>query len=487
MDTIKPRNDGTPAAVPADVIEVDFGGVSRPKYAVLEGAIRAAIAGGRLPAGTRMPPVRELAWKVGVTPGTVARAYSRLTDDGTLEAAVGRGTFVAGEAGPAPIYREFQGLVVDSTPHGSEGLGPDINLLSPHLPSVGQARLIRQLLREVADDPPSGMMHYPTHDAQRPAREAAARFLSHPDLGPLEADDLILTSGGQHGINLVMQSVLTGRRPVVLVEDLTYPGFRRVAEMLRAEIVPVRTDADGIVPEALREAASSGDVQLLCTSPDVQNPTGATTPAGRRRAIVEIAREAEFQILEDDCYQMLPSGIATYRLIAPERTWHVSSIAKTISPALRIGFAMAPEDRRMRLRRAAEYSSFGMATPMGDLCAKLLVHPDLPALMAETRAAVATYVETARRVLDGHDLVSRPDVSFLWLGLPPGWRASTFCRAAEAAGVRIRAAEEYAAREANAPHAVRLAVNSGLPPARFEDAMVRLRTLLDQPTEGLGV
>lgn len=471
-----------------NVIHVDFTDDDRPKYVVLEGAIRDAIRRGILLPGNRLPATRDLAWRVGVTPGTVARAYSRLTDDGTLSAAVGRGTFVS-EAGaaPAPIYKEFQALEVDSTSHLTGGDAYVVNLLSPHLPSVGQAALIRKLLGEVAENPPSGMMHYPAYSSERPTREAAQAFLDHPTLGPLEPDDIALTNGGQHGISLVMQVVLTGRRPAVLVEDLTYPGFRRVAEMMRAEVIPVATDAHGIIPEALEAAARNVDAQLLCTSPDVHNPTCAVTPEARRRAIVEIARNANLQILEDDCYQMVRSDLPTYRLIAPERTWHVSSIAKTITPALRLGFAMAPRTHRLALRRAAEYSSFGLATPMSDLAARLLVDPALPGLMAETRDVVSTYVKAAADVLHGYDLHWRADVSFLWLVLPDGWRASSFCRAAEGVGVKVRAAEEYAAREANAPHAVRFAVNSGVSLSSFRDAVQRLRDLLEHPPEGLGV
>ncbi|WP_179380364.1 aminotransferase-like domain-containing protein [Jannaschia marina] len=478
MGTITDRN----------IIEVDFGADDRPKYLVLEAAIRDAIRRGILLPGKRLPATRDLAWRIGVTPGTVARAYTRLTEDGTLDAAVGRGTFVSETgAGPAPIYREFQALEVDSTPHLSGGDNYVVNLLSPHLPSVGQARLIRKHLGAVAADPPSGMMHYPNHASERPAREAAREFLSHPTLGPLEADDIALTSGGQHAISLVLQTVLSGRRPAVLVEDLTYPGFRRVAEMLRADIIPVTTDAAGIVPEALEAAARNADAQILCTSPDVHNPTCAVTPESRRRAIVEIARNANIQILEDDCYQMVRSDLPSYRLLAPERTWHISSIAKTITPALRLGFAMAPRAHRLALRRAAEYSSFGLATPMSDLAARLLVDPALPALMAETREVVSTYARAAARILEGYDLHWREDISFLWLLLPDGWRASAFCRAAEGVGVKVRAAEEYAAREANAPHAVRFAVNSGVSLRSFEEAVGRLRGLLDHPPEDLGV
>jgi DNA-binding transcriptional MocR family regulator len=148
---------------------------------------------------------------------------------------------------------------------------------------------------------------------------------------------------------------------------------------------------------------------------------------------------------------------------------------------------MAPRDKRVALRRAAEISSFGLATPMNDLGAKLLVHPDLPGIMADVEAGVARYVEAAARVLEGHGLVWRRNVSFMWLPLPSGWRASGFVRAAEEAGMKLRAAEEYAGREYNAPHAVRFAVNAGVSLESFEAAMVRLRGLLDHPPEGMGV
>lgn len=470
-----------------NVIAVDFNADDRPKYAVLESAVKTAIQRGDLGPGTRLPPVRELAWQIGVTPGTVARVYRGLTEAGVLETTVGRGTFVAAPSAPAPIYENMQALEVDSQRHLTGGDSYEVNILSPHLPSVGQARLIRRLLGEVAESPPSGMMHYPSYEGEAALREAACQFLSCPQLGPLEPADIAPTHGGQHGISLVMQSVLMGRRPVVLLEDLAYPGFRRMAEMLRAEVVTVATDKDGVIPDALYNVLRRHEVQLFCTSPEVQNPTCAQVPEARRHAVVEIARAADIQILEDDCYYLGPANLPSYRSLAPERVWHVSSIAKSITPALRLGFALAPREKRLALRRAAEISSFGLATPLSDLAAKLLVHPDLPDLMAELRDEIGRYVETAARVLEGHDLVWRPDVSFLWLNLPQGWRASTFVRAAEEVGLKLRAAEEYAGREFNAPHSVRFAINAGVSLRSFEDAMKRMRTLLDTPPEGIGV
>ena len=74
----------------------DLTDVTIPKYQAVTAAIRTAVVSGDLKAGEKLPPVREIAYQLGITPGTVARAYTRLVDDGVLAAQVGRGTFVAG-------------------------------------------------------------------------------------------------------------------------------------------------------------------------------------------------------------------------------------------------------------------------------------------------------------------------------------------------------------------------------------------------------
>ncbi len=457
-----------------------------PKYKAVMHAIRDRIAARLLAPGDKLPPVRDLAWALGITPGTVARAYTLLTDDGTLTAAVGRGTFVAQPDEKGPLFADVP-LEIDSATHLAEEQSWQVNLFSPHLPSVGQATLIRGLLAEVAQDPPSGMMHYPTRSGGHAARVAAMHWLDEAPLGSFDADDIVLANGGQNAILMVFQALLKGRRPAILVEDLAYPGFRRAAELLRADVIPVEMDAHGVIPEALEAAARAHDAQIFCTSPEVHNPTCGFTPLSRRRALADVARRADLQILEDDCYRLGQAQEPGYRMIVPERSWYISSISKSITPALRIGIAVAPGGRANVLRRTAEYSFFGLATPLTDLAAKLLVHPELPRLMAAARNGIGTYVQRAVNILGSYDIVWRKDVPFLWLHLPEGWRASAFVQAAEQQGVRIRAAEEYACRDARTPHAVRMAINAGVSLPTFEAAIERLRVLLDNPPEHIGV
>ena len=458
--------------------------VAGPKYKTVAQTIRDGVARGELVEGAKLPPVRDLAWRLGITPGTVARAYTILTNEGMLTAEVGRGTFVASKRSFAPLYMPIE---ADSAIHDEEQQTYQVNLFSPHLPNVGQASLIRQLLSDIAHDSPSGMMHYPSRQNSLPARQAAVSWLKNAPLGGFREGDLTLTNGGQNAILIVMQAVLKGRRPTVLVEELAYPGFRRAAELLRVNVVPIAMDKDGIIPEALAAACDAYEAQILCTSPEVHNPTCGFTPESRRKEIVEIARKHDLQILEDDCYRMGAAEAPTYRMIAPERGWYVSSISKTVTPSLRIGIAVAPEGKGPKLRRAAEHSFFGLATPITDLCARLLVHPQLDLLTTKARMGTNAFVEIAVNILGGYDLHWRKDVPFLWLKLPEGWRAGAFCQAAEAVGVQIRPAEEFACRDARVPHAVRFAINAGVSLESFEAAIGRLRHLLDNPQEQIGV
>lgn len=458
----------------------------KPKYKAVVTTITEGIKSGALPSGQRLPPVRELAWTLGITPGTVARAYTILSETGVLTAEVGRGTFVAA---PGSVMRSQNPIEVDAIAHGTEHGGDayTVSMFSPHLPSVGQAALVRHLLAGVAQDPPSGIMHYPSRSGALPARKAVVRWLTGTPLGAFSQEDIVLSHGGQNGLQLIFQSILRGTKPTILIEELAYPGFRRAAELLRAEVVPVAMDAQGVIPEALQEAARAHNAQIFCTSPEVHNPTGCFTPVARREALVDVARRHDFQIVEDDCYRMRGSRAPTYRMLAPERGWYVSSLAKTLTPALRIGFAIAPQDKTPELRKVAEYNCFGLATPMIDLCAALLVHPEVDKVTDAARQQFDAYIQASVNILGGYDVVWRPGVPFLWLRLPPGWRGGAFCQAAEGQGVQIRCAEEFVCRDARAPHAVRLAINAGVPLATFEAATRRLCDLLDNPPEQISV
>ncbi|AUQ74479.1 PLP-dependent aminotransferase family protein [Phaeobacter piscinae] len=463
-------------------LPTDLSGRSGPKYQRVADTIRNAVEDGTLCIGTKLPPVRELAYQLKITPGTVARAYSLLTDAGLLQAEVGRGTFVA------EPETKVQDDVWSRQLHLKEVKDPGhVSLFSPRLVDVGQVAAIREALVKISQGDPLQFLNYPTRDAYRPLREAVVDWLSQDPLGPLDERDVVLTHGGQNGILTVMQAILKGPQPTVLVEDLSYAGFRRAAELVRARVVGVAMDEHGILPDSLELAIRKTGAMVLCTSPEVHNPTGLYTPLERRQQILEVLRRHEVQIIEDDCYRMGEARAPSYRALAPDLSWHVSSISKTLTPSLRVGFALAPKGRGRDLRRMAEYSYFGIAQPVAELTRILLSDPRTRKLVADVRREMDNYIRIAVNTLGGFDLIWSRSVPFLWLKLPSGWRAAAFTRAAEAEGVQIRSADEFALRDGRAPNAVRIAVNGHVTPKQFEDAMLRLRALLDNPPEQISV
>lgn len=454
-----------------------------PKYLSLVRALRDGVRRGDLAPGSRLPTVRDLAWRLGVTPGTVARAYQIATQEGLLEAAVGRGTFVSTQSrrlGPTePLYRQ---PVMD--PNDDDGI---VDLRSPQLPDVGQTAALATAMAEAAAGIGRTYLEYPGLRRDRYCREAALAWFSHCSLSGVEADDLVLTHGGQNGINIVLQCCLRGDRPVVLCEELAYPGFRHAARLNRAEVVPVALDSEGMIPEALDAACRRHGGQVVCITPDAQNPTAARMGAARRVAIAEVARKHDLQIIEDDCYTAPVTGLESLRVIAPERSWHVTSLSKTISAGMRFGIVVAPEGMGEAGRLTAQHSFFGLPRPVTDIATRLFTSGEAMRLRHEAQEVMARRLQMVVQAFGDQDISWQPGLSFLWLRLPLGWRGSTFARVAEAEGVLLRSADEYVLQDGHAPNAVRIAMAGGVPEERFQRAIGRLVRLLENPPGDLPV
>jgi DNA-binding transcriptional MocR family regulator len=450
-----------------------------PKYLSLSRALREAIAAGELAPGAQLPTVRDLAWDLRVTPGTVSRAYQIATQEGLLAATVGRGTFVAASR---PQFGPTQPIFTDR-----DAAAGKFDLRAPRLPEVGQGEAFAAALAALVRNARTDWLDYPSQKAEAPLRAAVVDWVSDRILGPITADDIALTHGGQNGLALIFQCVLRGDRPVVLLEELAYAGFRHAARLSRADLVPVETDARGIVPAALAAACRRHGAQVLCLTPDAQNPTTAHMDPERRAEIVALARSYDLQIIEDDCYNTALADAPTIRALAPERTWFVGGLSKTLSAALRFGYIVCPSGRGETGRLTAQHGFFALARPVSDLVLHLMADGSAARLRARVQAAFAERLQAAVNALGAHDLGWQPGLPFLWLPLPSGWRASTFTRMAEAEGVMVRSADEYALVSGRAPNGVRLALNGRMTRAETEEACNRLSRLLSRPSGEVAV
>jgi 2-aminoadipate transaminase len=174
----------------------------------------------------------------------------------------------------------------------------------------------------------------------------------------VDADDMIVTTGGQQVIDLVCKTLLDPN-DVVVAEAPTYPGAVPSFGAYQADVVQIEVDADGMPIDALEAAldrleADGRRPKFIYTIPNFQNPGGVTMSLSRRRRLVEVARERELLVLEDNPYGLLRyegdplptlyslDASSAGRGGASDLVIYLGTFSKILSPGLRLGWAVAP-------------------------------------------------------------------------------------------------------------------------------------------------
>ncbi|MFN3526318.1 MAG: PLP-dependent aminotransferase family protein, partial [Paracoccus sp. (in: a-proteobacteria)] len=443
-----------------------------PKFRALAVALREAARSGALPPGTRLPPMRDMAWRLGVTTGTVARAYQVAAAEGVIESHVGRGSFIAA---PRPRQAVLQPLLYERLDSPLHPDGP-VDLRIPHLPDCGQAAIIGRHMAATGAELDADILDYTPLSRDQRCRRAVLDWLSDRPLGTVGQGDLVLTHGGQHAITLVMALATADQPAAVMTEALTYPGMRHAARLAQAETLAVAMDGQGMIPEDLDRVARQSGARLVCLTPSAQNPTLAAMGPARRAQLVAVARRHDLQILEDECYAPTPHPDAppSLRALAPERVWHVTSLSKIIAAGLRFGMLVCPEGMGQAGRVAAQHSHMGLSQPITGLVTRLLESGDADRIAARVQAEVEDRLALARDCLSPLQPAGQPGVPILWLPLPAPWRAEDFVSRAAMAGVVVRPASDFQAapRHDGPPvQAVRLALNCRLPRDRLAEGL----------------
>jgi DNA-binding transcriptional MocR family regulator len=174
-------------------------------------------------------------------------------------------------------------------------------------------------------------------------------------------DEVVVTVGSQHALDLVTR-VFCDPGDVVLAEAPSYVGALGTFAAYQAEVVHVPMDADGLVPEALREAiARVGDrAKFLYTIPNFHNPAGTSLAEARRTEVLEICQRAGLLVLEDNPYGLLgfegPPTPAIRARGGEDDVIYLGSFSKTFAPGLRVGWVLAPHAVREKLVLASEAS-----------------------------------------------------------------------------------------------------------------------------------
>ena len=234
-------------------------------------------------------------------------------------------------------------------------------------PQFADLALAARMWRDITDLQANGslslLMRYVEAGGAAPDRAAGAYWLSRR-LPLITAERVLVAPGAQSSL-LALTTLLASPGDTILVEALTYPGFRALAAHLRIQLVGLAMDQEGIDPDAFAAACRHHKPKALYCTPTHHNPTTATMSAVRRNAIAAVARRHGVTIIEDDAYGFVPgAALPPIAALGPELTYYVATLAKCLSPALRIAYLAAPDLRKAGCAAAALRATAAMASPL---------------------------------------------------------------------------------------------------------------------------
>lgn len=451
-----------------------YSGQGQPVYLMIADALEHDIAAGRLAAGERLPTLKDLAETLKVTPGTIGRAYDEAAKRALVVGEVGRGTFVLQQKGS-------RAQAVNARPvadRAESGL-IDLSIIKPN--DANTTDWLRHSIADLAHSPDlNQVLDYTADGGHALHKQAGARWVQR-SLPDANWQQIVLTSGAQHGLMVTLSS-LSKADDVILCEEYCYPGIISLAHGLGRRLQGVRIDEHGLVPEAFRAACIEHRPALLVCVTTYQNPTNSIMPAERREAIAEIAREFDVFIVDDDIYGFLQPDaphkpISAY---APERSIYLTSLSKSILPALRIGYLHAPPDTLSRLSSMVR-SSVWMPSPLMAQLASNVINSELgEQLVKVQQQEAALRQQMAREILGGYRIRTQPNSFHLWLELPEPWTSDEFANLARANGVAVVSGSQFLAQRSSTTSGVRIAL---MTPSHTELrlALTKLASLLASP------
>ncbi|WP_207556982.1 MocR-like pyridoxine biosynthesis transcription factor PdxR [Paraburkholderia acidicola] len=348
---------------------------SRNLLRELHRQLRTAILDGRLKPGLRLPATRAFAEACGVSRNTAIAAYDLLLSEGYLVTRRKAGTYVA-EVLPQPAARAP--VSAQPRPQSVRQGDPRLNAYwrtapAPYVPMPAPAprdfqfgvpekqffrfdiwqRLSSRATRALAKAPAI----YSDAQGRTALREAIAAHVAFARAVACRADDVIVTAGAQQAFDLLARILVTPGRTTVAVEDPGYPPMRAAFALAGARVVPVPVDEEGLIVDRL-----PADARIVCVTPSHQFPLGTAMSMRRRTALLEFAQTHGAVIIEDDYDGEFRLGArpldALQTLDRTASVFYVGTFSKSLFPALRLGYVVAPawaQGPLISLRQHAEW------------------------------------------------------------------------------------------------------------------------------------
>jgi 2-aminoadipate transaminase len=300
----------------------------------------------------------------------------------------------------------------------------------------------------------------------RPLRDFLSLKLKRDAGMTCSADDILIVSGSLQALDLVNAALLT-RGDTVIVEQDNYQGTLTRLAKLGVKAIGIPLDKGGMRMDVLEAAlaelkAHNIRAKYIYTIPTVQNPTGSILDEGRRATMIKLAEHYGVPIFEDDCYaDLVWSGVrppALYAMSKSANVIHIGSFSKSIAPALRVGFIVAPWAIMSRMLALKTDAGSGALEQMvlAEYC-KPHFAEHVPVLRRALRKKLTTLTDAlAEQFGTAAEFDDPKGGIFLWVKLPDKVDSLKLYQAALAAGVAINPGPEWSTDKAHSISRIRL-------------------------------
>jgi GntR family transcriptional regulator/MocR family aminotransferase len=340
-----------------------------PRSKALYSAIRSLIEAGAVPGGAKLPTTRDLARRFGLSRAAAIAAFESLIGEGFAEAKVGAGTFVAHQVPRLP-QRKASAAPPDPGEPSALPLTVGVTASDPRT-----ARIFRRLMSHHLARPAPALFRYGDPRGGIELREAVAAYLRAARGVRCEARQIVITSGAQQGLDLLVRAIIRPRDPV-WAENPCYPMPHTALKGAGAKVIPVPVDDEGL--DVARGEKLSPHAKAAYVTPSHQFPLGVTMTMRRRLALIDWARRNDAWIIEDDYDSEFRYGgpplTALQGMDGAGRVAYVGTFSKILFPGLRTGYLVAPEkllDAVLAVRaRSDRFPPLITEAPLADLIAQ---------------------------------------------------------------------------------------------------------------------
>lgn len=437
-----------------------------PKFQAIADELAQAIVSGQLAPGEKLLPHRVMAKRLGVTAGTIGRAYASLERQALALARVGDGTYV----------RNMDAHRADPDPDTALTY---IDLAHNIAISTDETDALQQSLVQLSRSPAAtaGLLDYQPEAGMQRHRAVGASWLRR--FGTTGAwRRVMVTHGAQHALAAVLRTIA---RPgdTVLTESLSYAGLMALTRSMRLQVIGLEMDEEGLLPDALERAVLTYGSRLLFCTPSLHNPTTSTMSMQRREAIAELVRRHNLLLMEDVVHAAAmadpPPALSS---LVPDKSFLLASFSKVMAPGLRVGYLEASHPWLDKVAASIRSDCWMVAPLMPEIVTLWLENGAAEQLIERQRADIAQRLHLARQCLQDHVLRWAPDMPHLFLPLPDPWRTQTFSAALRQAGVLVRTMDHFAAGRATPPQAVRISLNAAGSIERLRDGLQTVARVL---------